>query len=115
MRRSFVLFVVALAVAVVNVVPAGAEEAAVPTFTKDVAPILNDNCVSCHRPGEVAPMSLMTYNEVRPWARAIKVKVVSREMPPWHAEAGAGLTFSNDRSLSQDEIDTIVALSLIHI
>ena len=58
-----------------------------PTFSKDVAPILYSNCVVCHRPGEVAPMSLITYQNVRPWARAIKNKVVAHEMPPWGAGA----------------------------
>ena len=85
---------------------AAAEEA--PTFAKDVAPILFDNCASCHRPGDIAPMSLLSYREVRPWSRAIKEKVVSREMPPWHAEPG-GVPIRNIRSLSQAQIDTIVA------
>ncbi len=86
--------------------PAGAAE--VPTFAADVAPILYDECASCHRPGDIAPMSLLTYPEVRPWSRAIKDKVVSREMPPWHAAPG-GVPIRNSRGLSQDEIDTIVA------
>ena len=88
---------------------ASAAEAEAPTFARDVAPILYDSCVSCHRPGEVAPMSLLTYQDARPWARAIKFKVVSREMPPWHADRATGLPFSNDPSLSQAAIDTIVA------
>ena len=92
------------------IVPAFAfAEANAPTFTKDVAPILNEQCVACHRDGEVAPMSLTSYQEVRPWARAIKNKVASREMPPWFADNNVGLAFANDPSLSQDEIDTIVA------
>ena len=62
----------------------------------------------CHRPGEVAPMSLMSYNEVRPWARAIKAKIVARQMPPWYAEGEPG-KWRNDRRLSQAEIDKIVA------
>jgi hypothetical protein len=78
-----------------------------PTFTKDVAPILYNSCVSCHRPGEVAPMSLMSYQDARPWAKAIKTKVVSREMPPWGADPHFG-TFRDDRSLSEAQIDTIV-------
>src|SRR5215831_4237322 len=78
------------------------------TFTKDVAPILFKNCAQCHRPGEVAPMSLLNYKEVRPWARSIKEKVVSREMPPWLADP-QNTHFVNDRRLSQKEIDTIVA------
>ena len=78
-----------------------------PTFAKDVAPILFERCVVCHRPGEVAPMSLTSYETVRPWSRAIKAKVESREMPPWHADPAFG-RFRNDRSLTHDEIDTIV-------
>ena len=88
---------------------AAAEEVGTPTFAKDVAPILYERCVSCHLDGEVAPMSLITYGEARPWARAIKSEVVSREMPPWHVDSSAGLTLRNDRSLDQAEIDTIVA------
>jgi hypothetical protein len=79
-----------------------------PSFAKDVAPILYEKCSMCHRPGEVAPMSLMSYDEVRPWARAIKNKVVARQMPPWYAEGEHG-RWRNDRRLSQAEIDKIVA------
>jgi hypothetical protein len=78
------------------------------TFNKDVAPILFKNCVECHRPGESAPMSLLSYKDARPWARSIREKVVSREMPPWHADPRVG-QFSNDPSLTQAEIDTIMA------
>src|SRR3954447_3779558 len=78
-----------------------------PTFSKDVAPIFYSKCVTCHRPGEVAPMSLMTFKDARPWARAIRDKVVAREMPPWFADSKHG-TFKNDRSLTQAQIDTIV-------
>ena len=81
----------------------------VPTFTKDVAPILFNKCVICHRPGEIAPMSLMTYENARPWAKAIKEKVVSREMPPWFADPADSVKFRNDRGLTQAQIDTIVA------
>ena len=77
-----------------------------PTFTKEVAPILFDNCVSCHRPGDIAPMSFLSYREVRPWSRAIKGKVVSREMPPWHASPG-GIPMRNVRRLAQEQIDVI--------
>ena len=79
-----------------------------PTFTNDVAPILFEKCIICHRPGEIAPMSLQTYGEVRPWARGIREKVLSGEMPPWHADPAYG-TFRNDRSLTEEQIDTIVA------
>lgn len=76
------------------------------TFAKDVAPILHAHCVTCHRPGEVAPMALRTYEEARPWARSIKQKVVSREMPPWFADPAHG-TFANDARLSSSQIGTI--------
>jgi hypothetical protein len=78
------------------------------TFSKDVAPIFYKNCVSCHRAGEIAPMSLITYKEVRPWARAIREKVITRDMPPWHADPKHG-EWANDRRMSQKDIDTIAA------
>ena len=78
------------------------------TFAKDVAPILYKNCVVCHRPGEIAPMSFLSYKDVRPWAKSIREVVVDRRMPPWLADPHYG-EFSNDRSLSQKEIDTLVA------
>lgn len=78
------------------------------TFTKDVAPIFYNRCVECHRPGEVAPMSLITYKDARPWARSIKQMVAKRAMPPWLASPEYS-HFSNDRRLSQKEIDTISA------
>jgi copper type II ascorbate-dependent monooxygenase-like protein len=78
------------------------------TFSKDVAPILWTNCAGCHRSGESAPMPLLSYKDARPWARAIKEKVLRREMPPWHADPHYG-EFSNDRRLSQRQIDTLVA------
>jgi hypothetical protein len=77
------------------------------TFNKDVLPILQANCQSCHRPGQVAPMSLLTYQDARPWAKDIKIKVASRQMPPWNADPRYG-HFANDRSLKQSEIDTII-------
>jgi hypothetical protein len=77
------------------------------TFTRDVAPIVFARCASCHRPGEVAPMPLLSYREVRPWASAIKQKVSTREMPPWGADRQHG-TFRNDLSLTQAEIDMLV-------
>jgi hypothetical protein len=82
---------------------------AVPTFTKDVAPILQRSCVTCHRPGESAPMSLMTFDDARPWARSIKTRVSTREMPPWHIDRNIGIQkFKDDPSLSDKEIATIV-------
>jgi hypothetical protein len=76
------------------------------TFHKDVVPVIQKRCQGCHRPGEAAPFSMLTYKSTRPWAKAIKQAVVSRKMPPWHAEPGIG-HFKNDRTLSQPEIDTI--------
>lgn len=78
------------------------------TFAKDVAPIFFENCAGCHRAGEGAPFSVMTYREARPWAKSIREKVVSRQMPPWHADPHVQ-EFSNDRRLAQSEIDKIVA------
>lgn len=78
-----------------------------PTYTRDVAPILFDNCVGCHRAGDIGPMSLLTYDEVRPWAKSILKAVENRVMPPWHADPEHG-TFSNDRSLTDGEVETIV-------
>lgn len=78
------------------------------TFNKDVLPILQKNCQECHRPGEVAPMSLLTYNDARPWAKAMKAAVVGKKMPPWFADARYG-HFSNQRTLSEADINTIVS------
>jgi mono/diheme cytochrome c family protein len=87
---------------------AAASKGAQVTFTKDVAPVLYNRCVECHRPGEVAPMSFLTYQDVRPWAKSIREKVSDRTMPPWLADPRYG-HFENDRRLSQKEIDTIAA------
>ncbi|MCY4511471.1 MAG: cytochrome c, partial [Acidobacteria bacterium] len=81
----------------------------VPTFAKDVAPILYENCVTCHRPDNIAPMALIEYADARPWARSIKDLVVSREMPPWPADPRNSMKFRNERYLEQHEIDTIAA------
>ena len=78
------------------------------TFNKDVLPILQKNCQTCHRAGQIAPMSLLTYKEARPWAKAMKAAVVSRRMPPWFADPQYG-HFNNDRSLKPAEIETLVA------
>src|SRR5687768_883921 len=85
---------------------APAPAAATPTFARDVAPILYKNCASCHRKGEIGPMALMTYEEVRPWARAIGTAVETGLMPPWHADAPRG-TFENERYLSDADKDVI--------
>src|SRR6185437_15336795 len=78
------------------------------TFNKDVLPILQKNCQSCHRPGEVAPMSLLTFSDTRPWAKSIKAAVVTKRMPPWMAEAGFN-HYKNDRTLSAEDIGTLSA------
>jgi hypothetical protein len=78
------------------------------TFNKEVLPILQKRCQDCHRPGEAVPMSLLTYQDARPWAKAMREAVVTRKMPPWFADPHVG-KFANDRSLSQAEIDTLVA------
>ena len=86
---------------------AGTAFAAEPTtFHKDVEPLLQKNCQSCHRPGQAAPMSFLSYESTRPWAKAMKNAVITRKMPPWFADAQYG-HFTNDRSLKQAEIDTI--------
>jgi hypothetical protein len=77
------------------------------TFHKDVLPILQKNCQTCHRPGNIAPMSFLTYDGTRPWAKAIKSAVATRKMPPWFADPQVG-HYSNDRSLKQSDIDTLV-------
>jgi Copper type II ascorbate-dependent monooxygenase, C-terminal domain len=76
------------------------------TFNKDVAPILYNKCAECHRPAEAAPFSVLSYKDVRPWARSIKEKVINRQMPPWHADPHTG-KWANDRRLSEDQIQTI--------
>ncbi len=81
-----------------------------PTFASDVAPILYRSCVNCHRPGQIAPMSLISYQDVRPWARSIRNKVETRAMPPWHLDRRLGIQdFKNDPSLTDAEVATIVA------
>jgi len=79
------------------------------TFTKDIAPIFQDKCEGCHRKDSMAPMSLVTYEETRPWAKAIKDRVLRHQMPPWHLDKTVGIQkFQNDRSLSDDQVATIV-------
>ena len=97
-------------VAMLVAVPAGARAAGAetPTFSKDVAPIFYKSCAECHRPTMFAPMSLVTYDAARPYARSIRQKVVARQMPPWGADPAHG-TFKNDPRLTQAEIDTIAA------
>ena len=112
MKRLVAIAAVGLVAGIAGTSRVSTEQAtphrASPTFTKDVAPIVYKHCAQCHRPGEVAPMSLLSYEDVRPWARAIKSKVVSREMPPWGAD-DQGLKMRNDPSLSKSQIETIAA------
>jgi len=93
---------------VLSVAPMRAAETAAPTFYKDVLPILQNNCQSCHRAGEVAPMSLISYEDARPWARAIKTKTTAKQMPPWFADPDYG-PFSNERKLTSRQIETLSA------
>ena len=114
MKRAVILFLLT-GVALVTIVsvsssargqePSVAAQS-VPTFSRDVAPILHRECVTCHRAGEAAPMSLVTYAEARPWARAIARQVADGVMPPWHADAAPG-TFENERRLTSAEKDVI--------
>src|SRR5678815_2287433 len=112
-RRTTLLIPIACAAALWLVCGAAAPTishaaADAPTFNKDIAAILLEKCANCHRQGQAAPMSLLTYDEVRPWAQSIKNKVLAREMPPWRADPRFG-HFRNDPSLTIAEIETIVA------
>src|SRR5438034_2796713 len=106
MNRSFLTLLFAVCSAACLFAQMGNMNA--PTFTKEVAPILQKNCQACHRPGEAAPFSLLTYDAARPWAKAIKTAVVSRKMPPWHADPKYG-HFINDRRLKDADVETISA------
>src|SRR5215218_7118129 len=114
MRKRFPVFLVSVVLIALASArgegqqPAGELTANAPTFSKHVAPIIYRHCVSCHRPGEAAPMSLLTYEQARPYARAIARAVANHTMPPWHAEAPAG-TFHNERLLSEEERQTLGA------
>ena len=105
---AFVIIAAALAIPAAadsneNAVPAK------PTFAKDISRIFQEKCEECHRKGTAAPMSLVTYQEVRPWAKAIRERVITRNMPPWHIDKTVGIQkFSNDRSLSDEQIATLV-------
>src|SRR5712691_7568072 len=103
MNRSLV----ALALAgLVGMSASAHAQSRVPTFTKDVAPILYQNCTNCHRAGEIGPMSLLSYKDARPWAKSIATRVTNGTMPPWHADPASG-EFLNDRRLSDAEKQTI--------
>jgi hypothetical protein len=116
MRKATIVSVIAISLATICLLSLPATNAdsgdkSAPkdvTFTKDVAPIFFKNCAECHRAGEVAPFSVMGYKDARPWAKSIREKVASREMPPWHADPNHG-EWLNDRRLTQAEISTIVA------
>lgn len=101
-----------VALAAITPLPRVAEsqsQTVAPTFSKHVAPIFQEKCQACHRRDSIAPMSLVTYEETRPWARAVRERVITRNMPPWHLDQTVGIQhFANDRSLTQAEIDTIV-------
>src|SRR5690242_11880378 len=87
-----------------------AEPAKRVTFAKDVAPIFQAKCQSCHEPGSIAPMSLITFEEARPWAKSIKNRVSTRQMPPWHIDRSVGVQkFKNDMSLTDEQVATVIA------
>ena len=99
----------ALGVVLMSAAPSGAQTSASVTFSKDIAPIFQAKCQACHQPESIAPMSLVTYQQARPWARSIKDRVARRQMPPWHIDQSVGVQkFKNDMSLSDAQIDTIV-------
>src|SRR4029077_8193557 len=102
MNRTMLVLVIGMSAAIS--LPAENSKA---TFTKDVAPILQVHCQKCHRPGEAAPFSLLTYEQARPWAKAIKYAVLEKKMPPWFADPQFG-KFVNDASLSRSDINTLV-------
>src|SRR5438067_2707863 len=107
MQRTLLVLLIGLSAAIS--LPAQTNRGAAQTnFTKDVAPILQRNCQTCHRPGEAAPFSLLTYEQARPWAKAIRAAVLAKKMPPWFADPQFG-KFSNDASLYQSDIETLVA------
>ena len=108
MRINMTLVLVPALLAAPVVVAAQTAPSTAFTFTRDIAPIFQRSCQTCHRPGAIAPMSLMTYEDTRPWARAVKRKVVAREMPPWHIDRTVGIQkFKDDPSLTDKEVATI--------
>jgi mono/diheme cytochrome c family protein len=113
MRRSFVpaLFLASIVVAATlppSTLSVSAAAPAAPTFDKDVLPILQNNCQECHRPGAIAPMSFMSYQDARPYARAIEKAVVAKTMPPWFADPTIG-HFKNAKVLTDEQIATLSA------
>jgi len=108
-RRNLGILGAAFATAALMTPRVAAAADTAPTFTKDIAPIFQDKCEACHRPDSIAPMSLVTYEEARPWARSIRTRVEARQMPPWSIDKTVGIQhFKNDRSLSDAQIETIV-------
>ena len=112
-RARYLVGLPALALAAAATVsassPAQSPRTTTPTFTRDVLPILQKSCQDCHRPGYIAPMSLLSFEDARPWARSIRSRVSTRQMPPWHIDKTVGIQhFKNDRSLTEEQIDTIV-------
>ncbi len=107
-KHAGALLVAVAAAGTMPLAAGGSNQEAAVTFTRDVLPILQSSCQKCHRPNTAAPMSLLTYEEVRPWARAIKDRVVQRQMPPWHLDRSIG-AYVADLSLSDEDIATITA------
>ena len=109
MRSGLILAVTAFGVAT----PSAGQQAGPVTYSKDIAPIFQAKCQSCHQPNSIAPMSLISYKEARPWARSIKDRVMRRQMPPWHIDQSVGVQhFKNDMSLSDAQIESIVRWSM---
>ena len=110
LRRSLAVVVGALgAVVLLRGTTMQAKAPDAPTFTRDVAPIFQEKCEACHRSDGMAPMSLATFEETRPWVKSIAQRIGARQMPPWHIDKTVGIQkFKNDRSLSDDQIDTIL-------
>ena len=104
------LLVGIVAIVAVGALPAvvSGQAGAEPTWTADVGPVMSEKCMNCHRPGQIAPMSLLTYEDVQPWVRSIRMMVENRIMPPWHADPRYGI-FGNDRRLSDEQITMIGA------
>ena len=108
-RHTLGVLGVAVATAALLTPSVAAAADAAPTFTKDIAPIFQDKCEACHRPDSIAPMSLVTYEDARPWARSIRNRVEAHQMPPWSIDKTVGVQeFKNDRSLDDAQVATIV-------
>ena len=109
-RLAVAGLVIGMGVAAFSLQTVAQQGTPVVTFHKDVLPILQANCQTCHRPGEAAPFSMLTYKDTRPWASSMKRAAVSRTMPPWLADPHfSDLKLQNDRTLTQQEIDTVAA------